>query len=75
MWRQAQQTHCLPTSPSIEATGTKSETTNKNILLSSLESRVANLKVELDIRKVCETHDEGDLVLKQFLVEIKDEDK
>ena len=75
MWRQAQQTHCLPTSPSIEATGTKSEPTNKNVLLSSLESRVANLKVELDIRKVCETCDEGDLVLKQFLVEIKDEDK
>ena len=75
MWRQSQQTHFLTTSPSIEDAGTKSELTDKNALLSSLESRVANLKVELDVIKVCETHDEGDLVLKQFLVEIKDEDK
>ena len=75
MWRQAQQTHCIPTSPSIQATGTKSEPTNKNVLLSRLEYRVANIKEELGIRKVCETSDEGNLVLNKFLVEIKDEDK
>ena len=56
--------HILP----IEITGTKS------LLLSSLESRVANLKVELGVIKVCATSDEGDLVLQQFLAEIKDED-
>ena len=49
--------------------------TNKNVLLSSLESRVASLKVELGVIKVCATSDEGDLVLQQFLAEIKDEDK
>ena len=45
------------------------------MLLSRLEYRVANIKEELGIRKMCETSDEGNLVLNKFLVEIKDEDK
>ena len=45
------------------------------MLLSSVESRVANLKVELIFSKVYDTSDEGDLVLQKFLAEIKDEDK
>ena len=45
------------------------------MLLPSVKYRVANIKVELIIIKVCEKSDEGDLVLQQFLVEIKDEDK
>ena len=64
----------LPPLP-IEATGTKSLPANKNVLLSSIESRVDNLKVELGINKVCDTSDKGTLVLQQFLAEIKDQDK
>ena len=48
---------------------------NKNVLISSIESRVDNLKVEIIIRNVCDTYDEGDLFLQQFLAEIKDEVK
>ena len=59
----------------IETTRIKYLPTNENVLLPSVKYRVANIKVELIIIKVCEKSDEGDLVLQQFLVEIKDEDK
>ena len=50
-------------SPPMENAWIKSLPTNKNVLMSSLESRVANVKVDLSISKVCDTSDEGDLIM------------
>ena len=49
-----------PPQPPIESLGNKSLPSNKNVVLSSLEHRVANLKAELDISKVYDISDEGD---------------
>ena len=60
---------------SIESTATTSVPQDKNALLSSLESRVANLNAELEVEYKDITGDEGDLDLQQFLLENKDECK
>ena len=49
--------------------------TGKNSLLSILESRVADVKVQLGISKAHGASDEGGLDLHQLFVEIKDDDK
>ena len=59
----------------MEHTGTMLVPQDKNVLLSSLESCVADLKAELGVEDKDTRGDEVDLDLRVFLVEIKDEDK
>ena len=61
--------------PPMESTATTSEPQDKQTLLSNLESRVADLKAELEVESKEVSEDEGDLDLQHFLAEIKDEDK
>ena len=73
---KAQKPYFLPALPQqTQALENKSLPTKKYTLLSSLEYRVDNLKLELGISKVCDTSNEGDFIMQKLLAEIKDQDK
>ena len=59
----------------MESAATISESQDESALLSSLESRAADLKAELEVESKDVTEDKVNLDLQQFLAEIKDEDK
>ena len=59
----------------MESTATVSVPQDKNALLSSLVSRVDDLRAELGVEYKVNAGDESDLDLQQFLAGIKEEDK